>query len=149
MIKVETAASKHVPLLLGALSPAALGEIKALYPEADPASIIQGAIDGATEADAIYKNDDLVCVVGVNNMIAAAYPWVIVHADNVKKYRFEFLNMGKQWVEAACNKYGTLSNIVDAHSVMAIRMLKYMGFTIGSPKQINGRWFRPYYMERK
>lgn len=151
MITVETASSKHVPLLLSGLSVVASGEIKNLYPEVSISEVLERSISRAREADAFFVDGELVAIVGVtvpNLLSGEAFPWLIPHEVNADKYKFLFLDLSKRWVKEASKKYPVMQNMVTAKNIRALKWLKWLGFKFGPAVQIKGNWYRTYRMEQ-
>ena len=149
--RLEPATSEHIPLIVGGMSPLSQNELKRLYPDMSIEDIVGTAISRSDEPTVAYYNDEYVCVMGVNRatlMSNVGRPWLIPHYKNVTKYKFKFLPATKKWIEYMGQKYDRLENI-GIQNPRALKWLKWLGFTVGEPFEINGGTFYHYSYVRK
>lgn len=92
-----------------------------------------------------HANNNVVAVFGIKRLTALSdvgVPWLI-STNLVPKYRGVFMRYSKQIFDLVKRDYNYLCNYVDKRNIVAIRWLKWLGFTIQEPEPygVNGELF--------
>lgn len=89
-------------------------------------------VDGQPEV--IFGAGDL------NVLTATGAPWLL-GSDAVVIHRREFLRRSVHWRDQLLRRYAVLRNVVDCRNAVAIRWLRWLGFTFSDPFQHRGHDF--------
>jgi hypothetical protein len=87
---------------------------------------------GSRDTRAALADGRVICMFGVSQPTALSSignPWML-GAEDLPRHARAFLRGSRVWMQEQLNLYGTLSNFVDARNVVAIRWLRWLGFTI-------------------
>lgn len=128
-------------------TPAHAAELAANMREADVAEVWAGWRHTPTEAinrSIAVSRDPLagladgrvVCIFGVASPIilsAVASPWLL-GAKELPRHSRTFLRLNRLYTRHIRNEYAILENYVDARNALAIRWLRWLGFTIWEPQ---------------
>ena len=97
-----------------------------------------------------FVDDEPVCLFGValpHILIPAGRPWM-VGTDQVPKHSTAFLRMSREHVKKMSKQFPYMFNFVDDRHKVAIRWLRWLGFTVEEPAPYGaeGLPFRHFYM---
>lgn len=81
-------------------------------------------------------NGSPVAVIGVspNSIITGGGTIWMLGTDGLKDAKLAVLRHSRAWTQSMLQKYGELSNYVDARNEVSIRWLKWLGFTVDEAK---------------
>lgn len=79
--------------------------------------------------------------VGDLNVLAGiGAPWLL-GTDAVEKHQRQFLRRSLEWRSELLKRYLILRNFVHAENKVSIRWLKWLGFELSDPVEMNGHTF--------
>jgi hypothetical protein len=81
----------------------------------------------------------------INILTATGAPWLL-GSDAVVKYRVEFLRQSVHWREQLLRRYAVLRNVVDCRNKVAVRWLRWLGFSFSEPFEYRGHEFMMFEM---
>lgn len=136
MIRVRKAKTEDADMIAPLLRAEDAREVMRLG--CGPASgCIRRAIDGSRMAGVFFHGDAPLCVFGVADASVidrnTGIPW-LVGTSELARHPRPFLRETRKWVSAWMELYSILTNYVDADYAKAIRWLRWLGFSIGSPE---------------
>lgn len=76
----------------------------------------------------------------LNVLAGVGAPWLL-GTDAVETHAREFLRGSIAWRNQLLERYSTLRNFVDARNTASLRWLRWLGFTVFDPIEINGYEF--------
>lgn len=79
----------------------------------------------------------------INILTGVGAPWLL-GTDAVEKHYVAFLRHSVSWRDQLLRRYPVLRNFVDDRNRVAIRWLRWLGFTLSDPVQMRGRAFRMF-----
>lgn len=95
-------------------------------------------------------DEEPVAVMGVvpRSLITGGGTIWMLGTDGINRHKIAFLKHGRRWVESMLQKYGELSNYVDARNTVSINWLKWLGFKIEDPQPYGVKQlpFHPFHM---
>lgn len=91
-----------------------------------PYDALRTSVGSTAEPFAGLADGKVVCLFGVSNGL---HPWLLA-SDDLLRHRREFLRASRAWVEGVRREYPVLYNWVGADNVLAIRWLRWLGFTV-------------------
>lgn len=77
----------------------------------------------------------------INVLTGVGAPWLL-GTDAIEKHTVAFLRRSVDFREQLLSRYSILRNFVDDRNVVAIRWLKWLGFELLDPVEMNGHAFR-------
>lgn len=77
----------------------------------------------------------------LNILNGVAAPWLL-GTKAVEKYQVAFLRHSVEWRQKLLDRYTVLRNFVDDRNTVSIRWLKWLGFKLLDPVEMNGHQFR-------
>jgi hypothetical protein len=89
-------------------------------------------VDGQPEV--IFGAGDLSILTGLGA------PWML-GSDAVERHRVEFLRRSVHWRGQLLRRYSVLRNVVDCRNKVAIRWLRWLGFSFSEPFKHRGHDF--------
>jgi hypothetical protein len=81
----------------------------------------------------------------INVLASVGAPWLL-GTDAVERNRVAFLRISVEWRAQLLRRYSTLRNVVDERNHVSIRWLRWLGFTLSEPMEVNGFTFRLFEM---
>lgn len=150
--KVVHAKEEHIHYIADNIREADLLEIKALG-RPDPYKAIYSSYKTSKQAwSAVIEGTPILMfgVSPVSELTGLGAPWMIT-TDGIIKVKKQFVKECRSHVTNMLTIYPRLSNYVDCRNEVAIRWLKWLGFTFDDAVKIgiNGEWFYPFSMERE
>lgn len=135
-VRLEPAVKRHARELARILRVKDLDEIKATggRPEAG----IRRSLNLSSEAYAVYKNKDLLCVFGVAELPQVQVMWM-QSSVYVDKYQMTFWRCSKKVVTYLRGKYPLMMNMIHGKYTEAMRWAERLGFTISPPEKFGVR----------
>lgn len=94
-------------------------------------------VDG--KAEAIFGAGDLSILTGLGA------PWLL-GSNEIERHRIEFLRLSVHWRGQLLKRYSMLRNIVDCRNTVAIRWLRWLGFSFSDPFPHRGHDFMMFEM---
>lgn len=77
----------------------------------------------------------------INILNGIAAPWLL-GTKAVEVHQVAFLRHSVEWRKKLCERYTVLRNFVDDRNKVSIRWLKWLGFRLLDPVEMNGHQFR-------
>lgn len=77
----------------------------------------------------------------INILAGVGAPWLL-GTDAVEKHSVAFLRRSADFRAQLLARYSVLRNFVDDRNTVSIRWLKWLGFKLSDPVEMNGHWFR-------
>lgn len=118
-----------------------LGPLEALAAGLFRGSVCMTGVDDDT--------GEIVCVFGVvpyNEMVGSV--WFLT-SDLIHKHKREIVRSGRKWLDEQHARYPVLTNFVTESNDVHLRLVRYLGFTLGEPVEIQGSDERAIPIERK
>ena len=90
-------------------------------------------------------NGEVFAVFGIRSagiLADTGYPWLVIRED-IADHGIAFLRTFKSVVEAMQGMFGTLESVVDAENVELLKMVRWVGYSVGGaqPMGYDGRPF--------
>lgn len=101
-----------------------------------PLGCLELGLEISPESWAWLWDGEPVCVFGVSAasvLVSSGAPWM-VGTEEIDKHPFRFLRHGRDVIQHMLRQYEILENYVDARNRMAVKWLKWLGFTIHPPE---------------
>lgn len=138
----------HIKALLADLRPADALELTAIRGWA-PAKEVRHAVATATHCATCIVDGKVVAIFGDTRHDAVhGLPWMM-SSTWINAYRRQFLAECPGVISGMRSRHQVLINMIDVRNTLAIRWLKWCGFTFlpAVPYGINGEPFYPFQME--
>lgn len=142
VIKIVPARASHIRRIAAVMRQADRDEVMAatgrdvlpvLFASYKRSSICMVAlVDGQPEV--IFGAGDLSILTGLGA------PWLL-GSDAIERHRVEFLRASVHWRGQLLKRYSVLRNVVHCRNKVAIRWLRWLGFTFSEPFQHRGHDF--------
>lgn len=151
-LEIVPAEQKHVDALMGKLREADRNECWSLARiTADYA--LQISFDNAKMCwVALYKGSPVCCfgVGAYSNLSHKGCPWMLA-TEALLHFQVQVIKGSKLYVKKMLEPFDILENYVDNRNVVAVRWLKWCGFTMEDPVALgpDGVLFRRFYMMNK
>lgn len=99
----------------------------------------------------IVRNGEIIGLFGLTPAVLmgdVGVPWLL-GTDEMEKIRFTFAKQSIEHVKHMLHLYPTLANYVDVRNVLAIKWLKWLGFTLDAEPRPYGYQQLPFYYFEK
>lgn len=116
--------------------------------------VLRAVTENAPHTYSGFYKDRLLCVFGVMSrhtiLSDEGIAWMLA-TNNLKDHAVPFARYSVPVVQNMLSEYRELFNFVDARNYLAVRWLKWLGFTVfdAVPYGLNGEPFHPFNMKRK
>ncbi|MNJ23107.1 hypothetical protein D3C77_174850 [compost metagenome] len=110
---------------------------------------IRNAIECSVSCQACVMGDQVLAIFGDSPYDNAhGLPWM-ASTNAIIRHRRQFLAHCRPVIESMRTRHHWLINMADARNTLAIRWLKWLGFTFkpAMPYGVNGEPFHPFFME--
>lgn len=91
----------------------------------------------------LFIDGDLVCIYGVKEHKQAYLPYMIT-TEHIIKHKISFLKVSKPLFKKLleeCDKDYLIHNFVHYENILAIKWLRWVGFSFGRSRYFNGTYF--------
>lgn len=90
-------------------------------------------------AEAMFGVGDINILAGIGG------PWFL-GTDALDAHRMAFLRGSRRWLPKLLARYEVLRNFVDVRNTASVRWLRWLGFTLSEPVEMNGYLFHLFEM---
>lgn len=114
--------------------------------EAMSAGLFRGSVCMTGVSD---ETGEIVCVFGVvpyNAMVGSV--WFLT-SPSIHNHKREIVRSARKWLDEQNARYPVLTNFVTESNDVHLRLVRYLGFTLGDPIAIDGSTERAIPIERK
>ncbi len=117
-----------------------------------PLEALEKSVAHTPDPRTVLANGKIVCMFGVGRVTllsTTGIPWML-GSDLVESHSIPFLRRSLDYRDAMLDIYTVLKNYVDERNVLAIRWLRWLGFTIepAEPFGVEQRPFHAFHQER-
>jgi len=152
MVKYEVASATHdhAKVLATNMRQADVEEAWDAY-HLSPLVALQMSMAASRDTKVGLADGEIVCMFGVGRLSELSCdgrPW-LVGSDALPKHARAFLRRNKAYISSIKTEFYALENYVSVKNKVAIRWLKWLGFTVHSPEKygVEGLMFRRFDME--
>jgi len=112
-----------------------------------PQQALEEGVAGSDWAVTAEVDEVPVCMFGVrasDDLLSdQGHPWMLC-VDGIEAHVRHLVRYTRGYLEAMGEEFQTLSNLVHADNVNAIRFIRWCGFQLGAPVTVKGEAFLPF-----
>lgn len=95
------------------------------------------------------ETGEIVCIFGVVPYNAEVGSVWFLSSPSIHAHKRDIVAFGRKWLDEQNARYPVLTNFVTESNDVHLRMVRYLGFNLGDPIQIDGSEERAIPIERK